>query len=407
MKKEDILFHINEIDDAYIKEAADFQSAQRRSMQRKKWFRYSSIAAACFLMFVLGAVQLLPSGEQIGNRSSDRNGQNVAAEESDKLPTLSVERYATKAEEPKKKLGNPSTQEDGNPCEEDTEVEFLPVYENIAYAGEADEKAIPVSDAFLDKKLRAAAAEMNMTIDEIKYERKEKSDDTKPEDGTLQKAFKATAYTDDGNITVTYNNFTEIKFAQPKSLPQDYKTADSEMDSEEAEQVTAYLLEQYGGLMEFSNPRVSVRIFYDEERKPHWILSGYDGGENLQEQIVGYNLKRMRFELNDEGQLIGIMMMDNLASGKKIEEYPIITAEEAKQLLKKGKYVAGNTKLPSLDNIERSSLVYLTGPQCNIFMPYYAFDVRIDEDDDLICYSTYYVPAVREEYLSKMPETQE
>ena len=35
MKKEDILFHINEIDDAYIKEAADFQSAQRRSMQRK------------------------------------------------------------------------------------------------------------------------------------------------------------------------------------------------------------------------------------------------------------------------------------------------------------------------------------------------------------------------------------
>lgn len=158
MKKEDILFHINEIDDAYIKEAADFQSAQRRSMQRKKWFRYSSIAAACFLMFVLGAVQLLPSGEQIGNRSSDRNGQNVAAEESDKLPTLSVERYATKAEEPKKKLGNPSTQEDGNPWEEDTEVEFLPVYENIAYAGEADEKAIPVSDAFLDKKLQIGRA---------------------------------------------------------------------------------------------------------------------------------------------------------------------------------------------------------------------------------------------------------
>ena len=178
------------------------------------------------------------------------------------------------------------------------------------------------------------------------------------------------------------------------------------MDSVSAEKTTEYLLEQYGALMGFSNPKASVRMFYDEEKKPHWILSGYDCGENLQEQIVSYNLKRMRFELNDEGQLTGIMMMDNLASGKKIEEYPIITSEEAKLLLRRGKYVAGNTEAPSLDDIERFSLIYLTGPQCNIFMPYYAFDVRIDEEDGLICYSTYYVPAVREEYLSKMPETQ-
>lgn len=409
MKKEDILLHMNEIDDTYIKEAADFkpekQHMQRKRMQ-KRWIGYGSLAAACLLICVLGAVQLLPSFEQDGKKPLGESDSNTATEETDNLPTLSVERYATKEEEPKKKLGNPSDQKDGNPWEEDTEVKSLPVYENVAYAGEADQKAVPVSDGILDKKLRAAAVEMNMTIDGIEYERKDVADDGEAAENALQKAFKATAHTDDGDITVTYNNLTEIKFAQPKSLPKEYSAADSEMDSVSAEKTTEYLLEQYGALMGFSNPKASVRMFYDEEKKPHWILSGYDCGENLQEQIVSYNLKRMRFELNDEGQLTGIMMMDNLASGKKIEEYPIITSEEAKMLLRRGKYVAGNTEAPSLDDIERFSLIYLTGPQCNIFMPYYAFDVRIDEEDGLICYSTYYVPAVREEYLSKMPETQ-
>ncbi len=339
-------------------------------------------------------------------------------EEKQNLPTLSVDNYAAKTREPKQKLGNPSAQKDGNPWEEDGSVETLPVYENIAYAGEADQKAVPAEDGMLDQKLRAAANVLDLTIHEIRYDREiapkadQQEDETDvvaedtedKESGAMQHAYKATAYTQDGTITVTYNNFTKITFDTPKVLPETYCTAASEMDSETAEQLTGYLLEQYGVLMGFSNPKTSIRMFYDKNGETRWILAGYDAGENLQEQIVSYNLKRMRFTVNEMGQLTGIMMMDNLASGRKIEEYPIITASEAKGLLEKGEYIAGSSKLPSLDQVERCTLVYLTGPQCNIFMPYYAFDVRTDEADGaLMHYSTYYVPAVQEAYLSKMP----
>ena len=100
MKKEDILLHMNEIDDTYIKEAADFkpekQHMQRKHMQRKrmqkKWIGYGSLAAACLLICVLGAVQLLPSFEQDGKKPLGESDSNTATRSEEHTSELQSQR---------------------------------------------------------------------------------------------------------------------------------------------------------------------------------------------------------------------------------------------------------------------------------------------------------------------------
>lgn len=405
MKEEKFLLLMNDIDDAYIREASEYRAEaehkkapERKFSFRKPWLRYGALAAACLLVAV-AAYGLLP-GEGKGN--DGKNSVLKPGTESD-LPTLSVEHYAAKVKEPDEKFGNPSQESDGNPWAPDAEVETLPVYENIAYAGKADRQAAPVSNETLKETIQLTAAAMDMTVKDVEYHDGEGNSQDETDQDDI--SYKAKAHTDTGTITVTYNSFIKVEYDQPQSLPQEYTVAAEDMTNEKAEEITEHLLDEYGKLMGFSNPKASIRMFYDSDGQAKWIFSGYDdNGDSLQEQIVSYNLKRMRFELDENGQLTGIAMLDNLASGRKIEEYPIITAEEAKELLSRGEYVTNHSISPKIENIEKEALIYLTGPECNIFMPYYAFDVRIDEKDGgLICYSTYYVPAVKEEYLDRMP----
>lgn len=422
MKKEDLLELIGEIDEKYIleaellsKEDAEKSCSYQKRRTRRRWMKPASLAAACLVVCVAAALFC-----------HDRNGQDQDAAEKNlkQLPTLSVEQYTAKFREPEKKLGDPAEERNHSPWNEDAEVDTLPVFENVAYAGSTEGEAVQVSCESLNQEIMTAAESAGLHVNEIRYTRMKKSDDEKNaenmqksvqtdtdteenrETGTddLTTACKAVAETDNGTIMTIGSSFTRIAYEEAQSLPEEYTVAKSELTDEKAEEITEYLLKQYGETMGFSNPKANVYLFYDEEGQPIWNFAGYDGCEELKEQIVSYNLKQIRFQLDDEGRLTDIIMMDKLACGKKIEEYPIISSQEAKKLLSRGEYVASSQEAPSLDNIESAGLVYLAGPECNLFMPYYAFDVRVDEEEnDLIRYSTYYVPAVREEYLDKMP----
>lgn len=136
------------------------------------------------------------------------------------------------------------------------------------------------------------AAAMDMTVKDVEYHDGEgNSQDETDQDGI---SYKATAHTDTGTITVTYNSFIKVEYDQPQSLPEEYTVAAEDMTNESAEEITEYLLGEYGKLMGFSNPKASIRMFYDSDGQAKWIFSGYDdNGDSLQEQIVSYNLKRM------------------------------------------------------------------------------------------------------------------
>jgi len=410
MKKEEkLLAFLNDIDDEYIEEAMNYKP---KKQGQKLWLRWGLAAAACLVIAACGVSGLLSPGS--GKVEDGKTKGTISKPETDAvLPTLSVDNYKTAREkEPKQKIGNPSQQNDGNPWQPEAQVAALPVYENLSYTAESEQFEAPVSGETLDEEIQMTAAAIGMNVEQVEYEKAENpaagGDSSDAHDGQEQEeilAYKATAQTDLGTITATCGNLTRVEFVQAQPLPEKYTVCEEAMDSEKAAEVTSYLLGKYGKMMGFSNPKASVRMFYDASGNVKWILSGYDDkGKDLEEQIVNYNLKRMRFHLNEQGQLTGIDMMDKLSCGKKIEEYPIITMEEAEKLLGRGEYVGNNEQPPAMENIEKASLVYLTGPECNIFMPYYAFDVKLGEQQNgLLHYSTYYVPAVKEEYLDKMP----
>lgn len=424
MKKKELISLIGEIDDKYIWEAERFSKEDNEKSQiperpvyRHRWLKPLSLAAACLV--VCTAFALL---------SHDWNGQDSAEKNQKQLPTLEVEQYMAKIAEPEKKRGNPVEERNHSPWSEDAEVDTLPVFENVAYAGGAEGDSVSVSREILDQEIMTAAESAGLHVDEIRYietgedddeitdentqdsmgEDSKTGDNTQTESKASATACKAVADTDNGTIMTIGCRFTKIAYEEAQALPEEYTVEKTNLTDGKAEEITEYLLEQYGEMMGFANPKANVYCYYDEDGSAVWNFAGYDGCEELKDQIVSYNLKQIRFQLDEEGRLTDIVMMDKLACGKKIEEYPIISCEEAKTLLSKGEYIAGSQEPPSLENIESSGLVYLAGPECSLFMPYYAFDVRVEgEENELIRYNTYYVPAVREEYLDKMPAEEE
>ena len=91
----------------------------------------------------------------------------------------------------------------------------------------------------------------------------------------------------------------------------------------------------------------------------------------------------------------------------KVGDYPIISAEEATDLLLNGNYITTvPCSMPGQEYIAGVDLVYRSGKYEEYFMPYYRFYVELPEqeqEDGLKDYGAYYIPAVLAEYLTNMP----
>ena len=144
----------------------------------------------------------------------------------------------------------------------------------------------------------------------------------------------------------------------------------------------------------------------------------YEGSGDLGEQIVQYALCRTEFILDEEqalpGSTGGLWMLrryDRLAAADLVGEYPLLLPEEARALLAAGYYTTGvPVDWPGEDCIEAVELTYRESG--GLLMPFYRFWVRCDEAPrseaeqalGLNTYGAFYVPAVRTEYWSALPE---
>ena len=93
---------------------------------------------------------------------------------------------------------------------------------------------------------------------------------------------------------------------------------------------------------------------------------------------------------------------------KKLGDYPIISAKQAKALLLNGNYI---TTVPyevaDAKYIKKVELIYRASNYDEVFMPYYRFYVELPEekrDNGLNTYGAYYVPAVESSYISNIPK---
>lgn len=212
----------------------------------------------------------------------------------------------------------------------------------------------------------------------------------------------------------TDNDFcTTINFKEPVSLPVNPHSA----DIDEVREAAAYLTTEYSDLLKnMENPTISIDggdYSYSGERT--WFgISVYDAAGIIEQHIENYFMKYVRFYCDDNNDLYIIRIFRNDLAGELVGNYPLLTTEEAAEMLKNGEFA---TSVPVSEGYKpesygRVELVYRTGITDEYFIPYYKFWVDVTEEigaegwssgEVAKTYGAFYIPAVRPEYLEDTP----
>lgn len=220
-----------------------------------------------------------------------------------------------------------------------------------------------------------------------------------------------------GNISITAYSVwrATVQFMTPVPLPEEYNF-DWYASYEDLTAAGEYLMGEYEGLLQMEHPVLNISGGDRKpEQEPHFDCIVYEGAGDLEQQLLSYQFNTISFSPDEEGNL-QLIYVTRFELSDKLGDYPIYTPEEAQRKLAEGHYITAAPKEFSGDmTIERVELVY-RGTEDITIMPYYRFFVpsfreesadsyaekpnnsRIEKD-----YFTYYVPAVREEYIENMP----
>ncbi len=302
----------------------------------------------------------------------------------------------------------------GNPWNEDMELSTLPVYQNaISY----DDYYVPLSGVDYDKmsellcdvagRLGLDTETLEITDDAYSEERKQSV--IKSYEGSgydiPDSYFDATRYmceTDDYDIEIDITLTLTVTFKNPVSVPDEV--------GEDPYALAEYFLEEYSELIGMENPSISIDGGdYDTEGEQSFSISFYDTSGGDTENILSYNFKKVRFICNSDGDL-WLVRFYNTDLSDKIGDYPIITVDEATEMLAEGKYLtSAPVEFPGVEYIGKVELIYRTGTYDENYVPYYRFYVEIDPGygdsfytSGLTTYAAYYVPAISEEYISDL-----
>lgn len=209
--------------------------------------------------------------------------------------------------------------------------------------------------------------------------------------------FQVFAELDGMRIYVGDDMTTRIYFEQGMSLPDKYNVT-KEASYEEKQKAARYLRKKYEKLINMKDLQVNVR---DGENNN---ISLFEGANDLADQIVNYNFNTSNFYIDKDGMITSIIIYRPDLS-QKIGDYPLISIDEAKELLAAGHFYGTSSGairneegrwvsvFPGLEYVKHVELVYMPGTSHNVFMPYYAFYAG----------SLYYVPAIEPQYITNMP----
>ena len=197
-----------------------------------------------------------------------------------------------------------------------------------------------------------------------------------------------------------------ISFEPAVSLPEGYHFTPGS-SYEDTLAVAEYLKEAYKDVLAMDTPKINVYGGnYDINRRQQYDIEFYNAGGDLTDQILNYHFNRASFYCNDDGDLWMIRIYKPDLSCKA-GDYPIISPDEATELLLNGNYITSVPyEIPGRDYIAKVELVYRTGIHEEYYLPYYRFYVELPEmerEDGLKDYGAYYVPAVEAAYLTNMP----
>ena len=401
MKAEQFSEALGEINGAYVEGAARYQSKPK---PQSVWWTHLA-AAACLALAVCAAVALWKG------RAPQTELPLLPGEwGKDSIGGMGYEGYMA---------FDVSELVSANPWREDSGLAALPVYKNpltwnemhmasgtdfeamralaldIAARLGLDPDTLAVTDDAPDEETKKAITEKIQSVgDEV------------PEGYFDPTAVRVEA--DGFSIEVDQSLTARIDFEPPVSLPEGYRFSHN-ATCEEMAAAAEYLKTAYAGLMGFENPQVNISGGdYNIYAERSFSLSFFEGSGSETEQIVNYNFNRTAFYPNDEGNLF-IARVYRPDLSQKVGDYPIISAEKARELLLEGHYITTVPyEMPGAEYVKKVELIYRTGMYEQYYMPYYRFYVEVPEgapggDTGLDDYGAYYVPAVDGAYLESMP----
>ena len=325
----------------------------------------------------------------------------------------------------------------GNPWSENDNIIALPVFKNTILRNDAGEVINGLSADEMIQKARETAEIMGWTIDKIytnptdeQFQREQDKINSLPEDMreniTVRKKpfYEAVAKCGDFNVIAYPDGHMRIDFGDAYlsenagiTLPDKYSFTNYDTNEKQAEEVMQYLLEEYKSFVDMKSPALDLFGDYNIYAQRGFSYNAYESDGDLIDKILGYNFNNILFHPNEDG-LLWVIDRKNTDLSHKIGDYPIITAQEARELLLQNRFI---TTAPLDDTyhagdyldenyIASVELVYRTGRYDEVFMPYYKFLIELQPfpsmrkiSGDFKNFGAFYVPAVKQEYLANMP----
>lgn len=302
----------------------------------------------------------------------------------------------------------------GNPWHEGIELETLPVYRNHAYS----ENHENINWEDMRKLLLETADDLGLDLNTLNItdnapdeERKQRiiekfqSVGEKIPDGYFDPT-ALIAETEELRIIVWSNMTVEVFFEPPISLPSAYNFSDY-CSYEDMLSASQYLQDTYAALLNMSVVKTNIHGGdYDIYKRQMFQLHFFEGEGDIETQMVNYAFRGGAFYSNEDGQL-WLVRVWNPDLSDKVGDYPIISVEDAKNLLSDGRYITTVPyELPGMEYVAKVELMYRNGARDEYHIPYYRFLVELPEeerDGGMKTYGAYYVPAVHEAYISNMP----
>ncbi|NMA93768.1 MAG: hypothetical protein GX975_03805 [Clostridiales bacterium] len=405
MKNELIFKAIGEVDDRYILEAAP---AVTRKTQKQTWVKWIAIAA-CLALFVYAGSKLLPSRDivqpdipPIGDITKADNPPEEVAMHPSGLPMLTIAADSGGYGFEGFSAYDISQLENDNPWTVDSQLESLPVFRNTT---QSDSAGIPIHGLSADEMLaraKDAADTLGLVIDKS-YVTEETAYINPNEQITVPGA--AIVECGDIEIFVWPDGWLRIMMKESLSLPEQYKFND-DLSDEQATETLEYLIAEYAGIVDMKSPALAISARYGRDGGRSLTYKVYEGSGDLTEKILGYNFNYTIF-CPDFDDNLHIIHRYNYDLSEKVGDYPIISAQQAKELLLNGNYITSVPyEIPGPEYVKKIELVYRVTSFEEVYMPYYLFYIELPEtelENGIKSYGFYYVPAIHSDYISNMP----
>ena len=411
---------MTEVNDKYYEEAARYQRRGNRTV----WLKWGTTAAVLCLV-ISGTTALLNYSirnsrvdEKPPVGSSSTTGTLVQGQPGTELPLLSVTYNSSESMGFEGYMAyDISELINANPWNEDMELSTMPVYKNpLTYdtnysATGADfdkmrEFLLDIADRFgLDTNALSITDDVPDEETMQKISEKLQIDGNPVPDGYFDPT-SLIIKTDGLEIEVNQAMTAKISFDPAVPLPAEYNFT-HHAPYEDIVAVAEYLKTKYKEIIDIDDPQVNIYGgSYNIYAQQGYSIEFFDAGGNDTEQILNYNFNRTAFYCDDEGKLFLARIYQPDLS-EKVGDYPIITLEEAAELLSNGNYITTVPyEMPGSEYVKKAELIYLTREREEYYMPYYRFYVELPEakrEYGLKDYGAYYVPAVKEEFIANMP----